>query len=113
MPLQPFEAQGGVIPVVVRSAADFNLTPDFVGIYNRYEGASPGSVWLDASLGAYPDDAEIIIRNASAANITIGFVTFTPFVSSALGLLVPIGGIAEIKRVNGTLVWDVYGYISS
>lgn len=106
--------KSNLIPVTVRSEGNATFDSSFVSVYNRYANTAPMTLTLDSSIN-FPDNAEIIIRNAASSSddITLAANGFTIDVSADLGLLIPPGGIAELKRVNGTTTWDLYGFIAA
>lgn len=103
------------IPVVIRDEGSQNLTGAFVGKYNVFENTAAMTLTLLTSTTS-AGNAEIIIRNYfdSSDNITIdGGAGITFDVSGDLGLVIPPGGIGELKRLGGLNVWSFYGFIEA
>lgn len=103
-----------MIPVVSRTGATGTIPASWVGVYNRVTAASNINLTLSASTTSIPS-AEIIIRNpaTSTGRISILASGVTIDVSGDLGLVIPAGGIGELKRVGNSTTWDFYGYIES
>jgi hypothetical protein len=103
------------IPVVSRTGATGDISASWVGVYNRVTCAAPVTMTLTTATTTLPN-AEIIIRNpesGTAELIVAPGAGITIDVSSDLGLVVPPGGIGELKRVGLTDTWDFYGYIEA
>lgn len=101
------------IPVSNKVEGSRNFNSADIGFYNRIETTAPMTLTLDSNV-SFPQFCEIIIRNpaTSTDNITIAASGFTIDVSGDLGLVIPPGGIGELKRVDNS-IWDFYGYIST
>lgn len=102
------------IPVVSRTGATGNLSSTWVNVYNRVTTSSAINLSL-LSDTTNISNAEIIIRNPSTSTdaITIIASGVTIDVSGDLGLIIPPGGIGELKRVGSSTTWDFYGYIEA
>lgn len=102
------------IPVVSRTGATGNITSTWVNVYNRVTTSGAVNLTL-LSTTTNVANAEIIIRNPSTSTdaITIIASGVTINVSSDLGLVIPPGGIGELKRVGNSTTWDFYGYIEA
>ena len=86
----------------------------FAGKYVYYTTDSP--IQLTLSENVTSTDAEIDFRNSADSTevITIASVpNVTINVNSDLGLVIPIGGIGELKRRGSSNTWDFYGYIEA
>lgn len=103
------------IQSVNRVGATGSFDATWIGKFNRVACAVPVSMTLSSQLVTLPD-AEIIIRNPAATSVesltlVAGGVTLN--VSGDLGLVIPPGGVGELKRDGATNVWDFYGYIEA
>ena len=105
-----------IIPVVIREEGDQNFTFDWLNKFNLIETTAPMNLTLNANVTSI-QNAEIIIRNYynSTDNITIvqGNEIDAIDVSGDLGLVIPPGGIGELKRIGGANAWSFYGYIEA
>lgn len=108
--------RNNIIPVVIRPEGDQEFTYDWLGKFNLIETTAPMDLTLNANLTTQ-QNAEIIIRNYynSTDNITIvqGLDITAIDVSGDLGLVIPPGGIGELKRIGGANAWSFYGYIEA
>lgn len=109
MPLTTFST---VRPTFEGPDSDITIDGYFVGKYCYVELSANVDWTLAASLITTPN-AEIDIRNDpdSIGAITIDVIDGTIKVSGDLGLVIPAGGIGELKRRGSSNVWDFYGYI--
>jgi len=102
------------IPSLYHDEGDQAILFNWQGKFNWFENTAPMSVTLSNTIN-FSGNSEIIIRNlnTSTDNITVVFSGFTPDVSADLGLIIPPGGIGELKRIGASTVWSFYGYISA
>ena len=112
MPISIFRT---IIQVVERDESLTSISAAWQNVYNRIENTAAVSLELNSSVN-FSNNAEIIIRNSadSLDTITItegGSVSIN--VSADLGLVIPIGGIGQLKRIGNTNTWDFYGYIEA
>lgn len=110
----PITTYGNSIPVAFRNSVSQTIPSGWMGRFNFLEPQSAINLTL-SSLTAFSRDAEIIIRNAatSLAPITIVDSGTIIDVSGDLGLVIPAGGIGELKRIGASNIWSFYGYIES
>lgn len=112
MPLNVFRA---LISTVERDESSASIASAWQGVYNRIENTSAMSLELDTDTG-FAANAEVIIRNSDASTDTITITTGGTTninVSPDLGLVIPVGGIGQLKRIGATDEWDFYGYIEA
>lgn len=94
--------------------ADQTLSNSWCGRYGYCELSVDRDFTLDLSMINIAD-FEIDIRNSadSLGAITILISGGTLDVSGDLGVVIPAGGIAELKRRGNSTVVDLYGYIEA
>ena len=104
------------IPTVIRAEGSQNLTGAFVGKYNVFENTAAMDLTLLGTTTS-AGNAEIIIRNfytsTDAITIVQGAGIADIDVSGDLGLVIPPGGIGELKRLGSLNIWSFYGFIEA
>jgi hypothetical protein len=104
------------ITFVLRPTGAQAITNDWVGKFNMIEATTATSLTLSAAT-TLTANAEIIIRNYYGSSQPITIVAGSGIlgidVSPDLGLVIPIGGIGELKRYGSSNVWAFYGYIEA
>ena len=109
MPLTTFN---NLIQTVTRDDSASNINPTWAGLFNQLTVTEDKTLNFDG-VGFNTND-EVIIRNSSAST---GAITVNPAgsasidVSSDLGLVVPVGGIGQLKRIGASDTWAFYGFI--
>lgn len=111
MPLTVYQTY---IPYVSRAEGTYNIPNTWQSNFNVITNTAAMTLTLTNTI-TFSGNAEIIIRNyfTSTDDITIAASGFTIDVSGDLGLLIPPGGIGELKRLGGSSVWSFYGFINS
>jgi hypothetical protein len=112
MPLTLFRT---ITQIIERDESSTAILSTWQNLYNRIENTAAVSLELNSDV-AFSKNAEIIIRNSAdsldAITITEGG-NASINVSPDLGLVIPIGGIGQLKRIGNTDAWDFYGYIEA
>jgi hypothetical protein len=104
------------VTTVVRSTGSQTMVNDWVGKYNLIEATTTTVLTLTAAT-TFTANAEIIIRNYYASTQPVSILAGSGIVaidvSPDLGLVIPIGGIGELKRLGSSNIWSFYGYIEA
>lgn len=112
----PLTYPHGFVTTVVRSTGSQTMGNDWVGKYNLIEATTTTVLTLTAATTLMAN-AEIIIRNYYASTQPISILAGSGIVaidvSPDLGLVIPIGGIGELKRLGSSNIWSFYGYIEA
>jgi hypothetical protein len=100
------------IPVVERDEGSGVMSLDWAGVFNYIKNTAPMDLTLSSAVG-FSSYAEIVIRNAadSTDSIQLLFSGYVDDVSGDLGVLVPPGGIAELKLLGFGGKVSLYGYL--
>ena len=102
-------------PTVQGSDADQNITSNFSNKYYYYDITADRTFTLTTA-NISQRDFETDIRNSadSTNSIIIAEGASTSInVNGDLGLVIPPGGIGELKRRGNSTVFDFYGYIEA
>lgn len=109
----PFSVSNPFVRAVIGAEGSRDFTAKDVYKYTWIENTAAMTLTLTNN-AQYSVDSEIIVRNSpdSAEPIVIAATGITINVSGDLGLNIPAGGIAELKKLpNGE--WDLYGFIAA
>ena len=98
---------------VTRPDESVTIPNAWQNVFNQITTTDARTLTLNSSV-SFTSNSEIIVRNSSASSdaITIALAgDFTADVSADLGLIIPVGGIGQLKRIGASNVWNFYGYI--